>query len=71
MYRHHLLSLSPFLNKSSYQQILMKIIPFAEIKNLVSSRSSPEQEDGKVMIPCPPPHFFSVLLSRVEVDVKI
>lgn len=30
----------------------MRTISFAEIKNLVSSRSSPEQEDVKVMISC-------------------
>lgn len=57
-----------FFNESSYQQILMRIIPLAEIKNLVSSRSSPEQEDVKVMIPCPA--LFSALLSR-KVEVMI
>lgn len=56
--------------ESFHQQILMRIIPFTEVKNSVSSRSSPEQEDGKVMTPWPP-FFFSVLLPKVKVEVKI
>jgi hypothetical protein len=46
----------------------MRIIPFAEIRNLVSGRSSPEKDDGKVTTPCLT--FFFACLSRVEVEMK-
>lgn len=47
----------------------MRLIPFAEIKDLVSGRSFPEEEDVKVRIPRR--SVFFALLCRVEVEVML
>lgn len=58
-----------FENTSSHQQILMRMIAFAELKHLGSRGLLPSKDEVKVVVP----HLasFLVLLSRVKVEVKI